>query len=131
MSTGFAYRILDKENIVITGRGTCQDKYIFIPGSIDGYKVVAINSHAFMNDDLLETLTLSDPLLDVGTAAFRKCTNLKKIIINSNLTFLHRGAFALCSKLDTIVFASIKQVEFFHKECFLECNNIKNITINN
>ena len=83
----------------IETRGT-----ITIPPEIDGIKVTSI-----------------------GTAAFRRCKNIEKIIIHDNITTIGNEAFGECENLTSFhVTANIKQIS---SGIFNSCHNITSITV--
>lgn len=124
------YKILPKnKGIVITGRGTCEDKNIVIPEEIDGIKVVAIDNRAFRTDDKLFSIQIANTIEHIGETAFYDCKNLKYVLIPAEVHIVGRLAFACCKKLEHIIFGRIGQMDWFAEEVFYCSNNIKNIEI--
>lgn len=124
-----AYRILDKDRIAITGRGTCENKNIVIPDEIDGYMVVAIDSCAFKYDTSLVSIQISNTVTHIGDCAFYDCKNLKYMLIPEETYIIGTYAFACNKKLEQIILGRVGQLEWFGRDYFYCCNNIKNIEI--
>ena len=130
MSTGLAYKILPKDKgIVITGRGSCEDKNLIIPEEIDGQKVVAIENGAFKYDKLLVSVKIANTISHIGDCAFYECKNLESMVFPEETYIVGSYAFACNHKLKTIVFGRIGQLDWFGQEYFHCCDKIKNIEI--
>lgn len=71
---------------IVTGRGLCKDKVIFIGGEYNGKEVKGITSSAFYNDKTLEgVVILSDKTEYIGENAFKNCPKLKSVSIAGGL----------------------------------------------
>lgn len=124
-----SYKILDKDRIVITGRGDCEDKNIVIPDEIDGYMVVAIDSCAFRYDKDLNSVQIANTVIHIGESTFYECKNLQYLLIPEETYMVGRYAFGCCNKLKHIIFGRVGQLDWFGEEVFYGCNNIQNIEI--
>ena len=54
---------------------------LFLPGIIDGYKVVRIGKDAFKDCTLLTDIKILEETTDIDEGAFSGCTALTKIFI--------------------------------------------------
>lgn len=64
-----------------------------IPSQINGVDVKNISENAFEHGDSLQTVTLPDTLVSIGTKAFKDCGGLEKIYIPDNVAFIADDAF--------------------------------------
>lgn len=72
------YNIKNEEAVII-GSASSAPSEITIPSEINGYPVTAISASAFEGCAGLTALTLPDTVLDIGSYAFKNCTNLEEI----------------------------------------------------
>lgn len=95
-SLGLAYTI-DKNEVTITGIGSCTDKDLVIPDRIEGLPVTAIGYCAFRYDSQLESISIPASVNYIGNCAFDYCKNLKGVYISDltawcNATIVRHGA---------------------------------------
>lgn len=116
------YRIVDDTYVSITGYdyndyvidpvpGVVFTDYIYIPDSILGYPVGAIEPYAFgINEDTcIEPCYVDRLIIDskyegftIGESAFRNCYDLNEVILPENLTTIGKEAFYRCDELREI-----------------------------
>ena len=94
-SLGLAYTI-DKNEVTITGIGSCADKDLVIPDRIEGLPVTAIGYCAFRYDSQLESISIPASINYIGNCAFDYCKNLKGVYISDlsawcNATIVRHG----------------------------------------
>ena len=77
-----------------------------------------------ISSNTIEYADLSN-ITNINTAAFRNCTNLKKISVSKNLKTINTGAFENCQSLDNIVIPS--GVTELKGATFSGCSSLKNI----
>ena len=78
---------------------------VVIKSSVNGKKVTIINDEAFSGNTKMQTVSLPDSLVGIGSDAFRGCTNIKKIEIPKSVKWLGYDVFGGCKKLYQIVFS--------------------------
>lgn len=61
-----------------------------------------ISSSAFERCDKLESITLSNSLINIGEEAFLGCSQLTRIDFPESLTYIGEGAFKFCRNLNEI-----------------------------
>ncbi len=105
-TSDFSYTLDVNGNAIITAyNGT--ESNLTIPSKIDGHMVNQIASHAFDGDrdthnQILEKITISEGISDIGDFAFVGCTNLESIQLPESLMYLGDTTFIRCSKLKQI-----------------------------
>jgi len=63
-------------------------------------RATRLMSYAFRNNDLIESVTLPQSVVDLDAHVFVNCPNLESVIIeNSNVRFAEVGPFSSCPKL--------------------------------
>lgn len=75
--------------------------------------LLEINREAFYGCNGLEEIILPASLEEIGSDAFKKCTGLKEITIPENVQRMDTGAFAGCSSLEKVEMKG-NPVEFYH-----------------
>ncbi len=76
------------------GSGLCE---LTIPSN-----VTTIGIAAFANCEKLQTLSLSDGLIDIEMAAFSGCTELQTVLIPQSVEYIDSNVFAHCTSLYAI-----------------------------
>ena len=85
----------------ITGyRGKMTD--VVIPAKINGLAVAAIENSAFLNNNILQKVTIEEGVRSIRYNAFRRCRNLEEVIIPDSVTEIGGYAFSECTKLEKI-----------------------------
>ncbi len=127
-STGLAYEDNGQGLCWITGIGSCTDKDIIVPSSINGSKVYAITANAFTNQTSITSITLPETLEVIGKRAFYGCTNLNSINLPRNLKNIQTDAF-IFSGLESVVFDSTDLFIIGDGNLFSGCH-LKSIVFN-
>ena len=76
---------------------------ITVPAEVDGHKVTAISSGAFVESSAKEII-LPDTIESIGRNAFLYCSKLESINIPKNLKYMGVNAFKLCESLKNVEF---------------------------
>jgi len=83
----FTYNFDDGGGKIISYNGS--DKSVDVPPTVDyngvTYKVVSIAAEAFKENLTLESVTIPDAIISIGSSAFSDCTHLSKVTINGDL----------------------------------------------
>lgn len=123
-SDGLEYFLDTDEKYIVTGRGTCTDKVIFIGGEYNGKEVKGISSAAFYKDTILTgVVILSDKIGYIGENAFRNCTKLKSVSIAGGLN--RNGALCGVKSIGENVFAGCSGVTITYDGSKNEWKRIK------
>lgn len=117
---------------IVTGRGTCNDDKIRIPIDYDDgvngeYDVVGIGPSAFLGDDLIVSLRMSDKLISIGSDAFSQCPSLRKAVIGYGVREVGEYSFSLCTSLKKIVIPD--NVTSLGERAFHQCTSIQSVVI--
>jgi len=119
----YEYEIVGDSITIVKYNG--DDEELVIPDTMDGLSVTVIGEGAFKENETLKSVVISDNVILIDKAAFRKCTelesvqfgesveeigegsfsacqNLKQVIVNNNLRVIKDSAFSSCDKLTTL-----------------------------
>lgn len=101
---GFVYDSYEDDTVRITDyKGS--ERNIVIPSELGGYSVYEIGDSAFRNKEI-ESVTISEGIIRVGSDAFYNCDNLKSVNIPKSVKEIGIGAnnsFANCDALEEII----------------------------
>ena len=92
-------------------------------------KVQFIGDGAFSSDSYsysLETVVLASSVKSIGSHAFFRCSNLKKMLIPISVTSIGNSAFAMCSNLSRLDIPN--SVSYIGEGAFFSCG-LKNIVM--
>lgn len=111
-SQGLEYKVNqdDDTTCTITEKGTCTDKKITIPETIDGYTVTAIGEKAFKSYGIA-SVVIPDSVTSIAKSAFYECKHLLSVTIGSGVTFIGNSAFGGCETLVEIINNSSLNIE--------------------
>ena len=138
-SGNYEYRILDNGTVAITRyNGTSEE--VIIPQYIDDKIVACIDDLAFDHCLNLTYITFPESVIEIGDNAFRECSNLTSIKVNSNNTEFCSidGILFDKNKKTLITFPANKKVTSYaipssvttiHDHAFEQCINLTSITI--
>ena len=138
-SGNYEYRILDNGTVAITRYiGTSED--VIIPQYIDDKMVACIDDLAFDHCLNLTYITFPDSVIELGDNAFRECSNLTSIKVNSNNTeFCSIDGILFDKNIKTLItfpankkvtsYAIPSSVTTIHDHAFEQCINLTSITI--
>lgn len=126
---GLLYLFTDnKENkIQITGY-IGEDEKITIPPTINDVNVVKIADNAFEGNETVSSITISDPITELGSHSFKGCMNLTSITLPKSLKVLGTYSFEECDNLNKITLPT--SVTKIPEGAFYNCDNLSQISIN-
>ena len=118
----------ETDTYILTGKGTCSDKTLVIPSTVDGKPVSSIKQYAFENCAITSVI-IPDSITEIGYGAFIDCSWLESITIANGVTKIGGSAFKNCYRLKSITIPnSVTEIE---SDAFLGCSALINITIPN
>ncbi len=138
-SGNYEYRILDNGTVAITRyNGTSEE--VIIPQYIDDKMVACIDDLAFDHCLNLTYITFPESVIEIGDNAFRECSNLTSIKVNSNNTeFCSIDGILFDKNIKTLItfpankkvtsYAIPRSVTTIHDHAFEQCINLTSITI--
>ena len=85
-----------------------------------------IANHEYLNNTVIETVTMTTGVTSIGMWAFNRCTNLKNVSIGANVTSIGVGAFNRCTNLTSIAIGA--SVISIGGDAFNYCPNLKTVT---
>ena len=92
------YVIEDNECVVSVG-SAYELEEIIIPKTIDGNKVVAIDTRGFLGLDNLKNVSVPEGVYYIGDEAFMYCCSLMTVYLPEGVTRIGKGAFNGCRSL--------------------------------
>lgn len=102
---------------------------IRIPSFANGYRVTAIDRHAFTCCKLITSVTLPNTLTKIGFDAFWHCEGITSIDIPNSVTDLESSAFASCTGLTSVTIPeSLTEINDY---VFEYCSGLTTVTIPN
>ncbi len=133
---GIYYNIINsatKEVEVTTSNYGFYSGDIVVPSSvsIDGkqYTVTAIRKQAFCDCSGLNSITLPNSLITIGSSAFSGCSSLTSIALPNSVTTIGSSAFRDCSGLNSITLPnSLTTIE---DDTFDNCSSLTSIALPN
>lgn len=91
-------------------------KTIYLPRTLK-----IIHEGDFYEKETLEEIVIYEGVTEIRQAAFRRCTNLKSIILPASLrTFEEINVFKNCTKLESVTFKSPTQLRFIPEDTFYD-----------
>ena len=98
---GLEYKLSGVEATLMSV-GTCTEKNIVIASTYRGYPVKWIASGVFEGCSDIESVTIPETVVSIGSLAFADCTSLESIYIPASVGSIYSDAFRGCSSLKTI-----------------------------
>ena len=99
---------------------------ITIPGEANGYRVVRIESFAFVQS-AITSVFIPNSVETIGIAAFKVCADLKTVRLSEHLKVLEEEAFSGCTNLTSINIP--EGVTSIGDDAFANCIRLNEITI--
>ena len=118
----------DESSIVaytVSGIGNCNNPKIAVPTEYNGKPVTQILKQAFYSNQTILGIIIPNSVINIGTEAFRGCSNLIFASINSQT--LGDFCFFQCNKLESVELK--ESVCSFGTQCFLNSKNLRDIMI--
>ena len=124
----FEYDYIDEnaKEIAITGYlGT--EPEIEIPAMIDGNKVVSIWKKAFLYNDVVQKITISEGITEICDEAFSDCYSLREVHLPNTISSIGKRAFHCCSLLESINIPD--GITIIQEETFCRCSALESIVL--
>ena len=104
---------------------------INIPSSVTyedkNYKVTEIGSQAFKKCTNLTNVSIPNSIINIGISAFQDCSGLTSIMIPNSVTSIGDGAFSGCNNLKSIIIPnSVTSIGF---SAFSRCSNLTSLKL--
>lgn len=130
---GFLYNRIDSSDILeITGiytNGTlANSQTINIPYSIKELPVIRIGQSAFMNNEIIHNITMTENILEISDNAMYGMKSLKNVVLPKNLTLLGKNAFSHCSSLESVVFETVN-LSKISPRAFYGCTKLNRVIL--
>ncbi len=125
----FYYRNLDNNTVTVAGLFDENARSLYVPESIDDKTVVSIDKYAFYSEDLT-AITLPGTVTTIHTGAFYNCDSLVTVQQNAvdtlpGVTQLEDSAFAKCTRLRDVAFNG--NLTTIGDSAFRDCTSLINI----
>ena len=114
----------DNNKAVVTIQNTAKDS------NGVSYKVTKVADNAFAGNKIITDVTMGENITEIGANAFKNCTKLSGIIIQSgSIAKIDESAFAGAKALKEVDFSECK-LQTIDKNAFSGCKKLKSIKIN-
>ena len=115
----FEYDLNDDGSITIT-KYSGSDTELIIPSEISEAIVTKIAPYAFANNTTLQSVILSDTIIDISEYAFANCSELNNVIIGSSVETIGARAFIDCPNLKSITIPNnVKFIDDTAFSCYI------------
>lgn len=101
--------------------------YVKVPSRVEKYAVTAIESAAFMYNDTIKELEISDSIKEIKSNAFAECKSLKKLSVPSGVKEIGDSAFSGCTSLKTVIISD--GTERIGSYCFAGCGHLAELSL--
>lgn len=100
-SEGLEYKLSDDgEYYILSGIGTCEDVFVYVPAFYEDKPVTTIGTAAFQHNTNLIYVDLPETVSRIEAGAFNGCKSLRRIELHDSITYIGRDAFKTCVKLE-------------------------------
>ncbi|MBQ2988815.1 MAG: leucine-rich repeat protein, partial [Clostridia bacterium] len=131
VSEGLSYEVNpDDETCSVTGQGTCKDRHIVIPETIDGYRVTGIITKTKGVSGFkpyIKSVSIPNSVMSIGESAFEDSVNLKSVLIPDSVTSIGESAFSRCKSLASVVIPDF--VKSIGEKTFYCCTSLASVVI--
>ena len=122
----FEYSVNENGNLVIEGY-LGASPILDIPESINGKPVEEIGKWAFLLNEKITEVYISDSVKIIGEGAFSACDNIKKVVFGASVERIESTAFSGCASLDGIVLP--ESLTYIGQSAFNACESLTAIAI--
>ena len=126
---GFLYTFINNEKVSLYGVEENMTDVV-VPDTLNGRMVVDILNRAFMNNNKITSLDLTNAehLERIGTFAFWNCTNLSgSLTLPASITKVETAAFQDCTSLESVsIMTTDSNVP---NQCFYGCTSLSSVTL--
>lgn len=140
---GLSFALINDQTEYQVSSYTGDDTHVIIPSKYNGKPITKINDYAFNQLAVLESVALSENLVNIGMYAFNFCTSLTQVIIPNSVTSIGFLAFNNCpienATLSTTALSKIEKTqlknvniiggEIIAKNSFDGCSLLENVVI--
>ena len=126
-SDGLEYTVSTNDQYyLLSGIGSCTDKYITVPPLYLDKPVKKVAQGAFEGRDDFYSIEFSENMIDIEIQGFKDCVSLKRVVLPDGFIFIRDGAFRGCTALEEIVLPSVRKID---QNAFRECSALRYVVI--
>lgn len=123
----YVYKIQEDGKSVSIVRYKGNSLYISLPSRVEKYSVTAIDAAAFMSNDTIKELEISNSIKKIDSNAFAECTALQKLIVPGNVEEINDSAFIGCTALRVVYISDgVKKIGNY---CFSGCEALSELSL--
>ncbi len=111
----------------VSGIGTCENAYVLIPSTYEGYPVDKVERAAFSGNNTLKYVVLPDTIENIDAHAFASCKKLLAIELPNSLISIGESAFQSSDKLEKLVIPD--SVKMLGQNVLYKCTRLKELVI--
>lgn len=97
-SGDYTYKLASDGTAIIT-KYTGTEKNVIVPSKIDGYDVITIRTHTFLDNSKIEKVTFSEGIKKIEAYSFANCKNITKVIFPYSTTYISDYFYKQCPKI--------------------------------
>ncbi|MBD5584873.1 MAG: leucine-rich repeat protein [Clostridia bacterium] len=128
---GIKYEVLQDHNVQIIGTTFEELSDIILSRTViyqgQEFILTAISQTAFTGNEYIQSIEISDGIVEIKDNQFKDCINLSKIVLPDNLTVIGANAFMNCYTLTDINIPNT--VHSIGDYCFYECKLLSAIDL--
>lgn len=125
---GIIYKVY-ADHAVVSYHNEAYDRTMVIPSEIGGVPVTEIGTCAFKGCSELVSVHIPDSMTTIDTMAFAECLRLQTLIISEGVTTIGAAAFGACDSLISVTIP--ESVKVIGKSVFISCSNLESVVIRN
>ena len=111
---------------VLDYNGTESD--LTIPATVRDFTITSVEEFAFLDNDIIQSVTFNNTVKSIGFMAFARCPNLDTVILPSKLDSMDNSVFYKCGSLKTVYFNS--PLEKVPDSTFTDCTSLTYVRLN-
>ncbi len=100
---------------------------LVIPSKLDGKNIEGVDSNAFLNSNVLQTLSFENGVNSIGSYAFENCRNLKTVTFSDSISKIGEGAYSWCRSLKTVTLP--EGLKVISRKTFYRCSGLESVVI--
>ena len=123
----YIFQVLDdgKSAKILQYKG--QSLYVSLPASVEDYTVTVVGASAFMDNETIKELDISNKVTTIESNAFYNCDALQKLVVPGNVLDIGECAFADCKSLESVTINDgTKNIGRF---AFSGCTSLSELTL--
>ena len=120
MTEGLKFNLINNDTEYEVSGYTGTSTEVYIPSLYNGKPVTSICDFAFLQNEEITSIVLSNSVTSIGIGAFAYCNSLTSVIIGNNATTINMMIFAASNSLTSIVVTNGNTKYHSKDNCLIE-----------